>query len=322
MEIIMNKTSTIIMQARDCGGSRAGLCKTNEQLAGVGNVDTNVRGSAYGEAFLTAPDRIEAIWFTSKLLGTIPAVGRVLFTTRPDAESRVIIDSTRGGAVRSILRRLLWRYYLVVSDRRRSIRLQRTVGRTTAALMQRLFLPAVASQYMFYDIVILSATGAETRRLRSKEPMIFKAEIASIPPLGTTFYTVGDVDFFDTADGTLALSMLAGSPGAVNDAPGLEIAITSPSANLSTGNFRCTATIRPAGIAPRRVCWFVTAVMGAKLLSDGQGIDVPLSDPLEISIAASFHGSNERAGVVIQCFSIDDPPMEAHQAIVIRDLSA
>jgi hypothetical protein len=128
----MSRGPTILEVAAICGGSRSGpKCRELPLRLPGENTTFSVLGSAYGEAFLAAPDRIEAIWFSSKLVGTIPGVGRAVFTTRPEVESRVTI-STRQGRFNSFLLRMLWRgYRRMTSTRSKSALLRGLGGRMT-----------------------------------------------------------------------------------------------------------------------------------------------------------------------------------------------
>jgi hypothetical protein len=95
-----------------------------------------------------------------------------------------------------------------------------------------MFFPAFASQDMFYDIEILDDAGHETGWLRSEKPVVFQAEIKSIPPLGTEFHTTETVDFFDVGTGIPTFRLFAGAPGLVTDAPGLERDLAEHSLDL------------------------------------------------------------------------------------------
>jgi hypothetical protein len=313
--------TTILGPSRPCGGSRAGPNCLIERAANPGEqVVIDVRGSAYGEAFLTGPDSIEATWFTAKLVGTIPDVGRVVFTTRSDAPSRVNITPTVMG-VRSLIRRAIFRSSRLVQDTRfETMAFRGRTGRLMTAITDATFLPAFASQRMFYDVQVMSQQGEEVRRLRGTSPMDFEAEIAAIPPLGTTFRTRSDVDFIDVANGELSFRMLAGAPGLVNNAPGLDMTLLSSNLDLAQGRFDGTIGVAAVALPPSRVCWFVTSVMGATLSTQAQAVDVPFENGLQIPVAASFGDSDTRAALIIQCFSSDESTMEAHLVIVFRDL--
>lgn len=320
---LMAINTTILGPSRPCGGSRAGAGCVIERVVNPGErLTIDVRGSAYGEAFLTGADRIEATWFTSKLVGTIPDIGRVVFTTRADAQSRVTIVPDDAAGFRAFARRAIFRSNRLVQN----TKLGRTMstglaGSIMASITDSVFLPAVASQEMFFDVQIVNAEGVEMRRLRGSSAMDFTAAIAAIPPLGTTFRTRTDVEFRDMADGTLVFSMLAGAPGLVNDAPGLDISVASPAVDFDRLEFQATGVVTVAASPlPSRVCWFVTGVMGARLTSPAQGIDVLFDGRLEIPVAASFDESDRRAAVIIQCFSSDEPAMEKHFVVVFRDL--
>lgn len=313
--------TTILGPSRPCGGSRAGPNCLIERATNPGEQTViDVRGSAYGEAFLTGPDSIEATWFTAKLVGTIPGVGRVVFTTRSDAPSSVSITPTVMG-VRSLIRRAIFRSSRLVRDTRfEAMAFRGRTGRLMTTITDAAFLPAFASQQMFYDVQVMNEGGEEVRRLRGTSPMDFEAEIAAIPPLGTTFRTRSDVDFIDVANGELSFRMLSGAPGLVNEAPGLDMTLLASEVDVAQGRFSGTISVSAASLSPSQVCWFVTPVMGATLSTQAQAVDVPFEAGLQIPVAASFGSADNRAAVIVQCFSSDESTMEVHIVIVFRDL--
>src|SRR5438046_2388262 len=98
-----------ISSALACGGSRSGPDCIIRRPASNPDEKTifDVQGSAYGEAFLVAPDQIDAVWFSSKLVGTIPGIGRILFTTRDERQSKVTIRPLQSG-LKAVLRTGAW----------------------------------------------------------------------------------------------------------------------------------------------------------------------------------------------------------------------
>ncbi len=93
-----------LLPARPCGGGRAGAGCKAEMLDTGQTVQFDIKGSAYGESHPVTADRIEAVWFSAKLVGDIPGLGRVIFSTWPGVESTVRITTLQAG-YKSALRR-------------------------------------------------------------------------------------------------------------------------------------------------------------------------------------------------------------------------
>ena len=279
----------------------------------------SARGSAYGEAYLTGPNTIEATWFSSRLVGDVPGLGRVLFTTREDKVSSVAIETGRAG-LSGVARRLLWSGNQRLSGSRIASRFFTGAGgRVVNRLVGSLYFPALADQQMHYDIHVFNDAGGETQALRSDAPMKFQAEIQAIPPLGTIFRTAADVDFFDLKEHSPVLRMLAGSQGVVDDAPGLQIELVRTSLDRTAQRFEGLARVTSLDRRPDRICWFVTPVRGAKLISSELALDAQFGDSLEIPVVISFEGTGALSGFIVQAFSSYDLPMEKHRVFLFRN---
>ena len=184
------------------------------------------------------------------------------------------------------------------------------------------FFPSFASQTMFYDIRVFDELGREVDHLRSDKPLVFEAVIQAIPPLGTSFRVIDDVDFYELQSGTLAFRMLADGRGLVEESSGLEIQLIQHVVDVGSSTFEGVVRITATGSRPARVCWFVTPVLGANLQGQEFAMDVAFDDGLDVNLRATFRSAEPRAGLIVQCFSSDGRQMEKHRVFIFRDLQS
>lgn len=259
-----------------CGGARAGGGCQARIHQSEHQVEFSVRGSAYGEATAESTGELRAEWFSTELYGEIPEIGPVIFRYRKDRPSSVVISSKQEG-----------------SDP---------------------FFPARAVQTLFYEVEVQNADGS-TRLLRNEEPMLLVADIDAIPPNGTRFKTEDDVVFVDPSDpATPVFTMLAGSPGEVDDPGGLAIrllddTVESTQAGFS-GEFEVTATAE--GTEPGRITTFATTVGGANLVSPSRIVADEFAGTSRFPLNVEFGPGEERSGVIVHAFAAEGPPAEAH----------
>ncbi len=260
-----------------CGGARAGGGCQARIHPSENLVDFSVRGSAYGEATAESTGELRAEWFSTELYGDIPEIGQVIFRYRKDRPSSVVISSKQAG-----------------SDP---------------------FFPARAVQTLFYEVEVQSADGSTSRLLRNEEPMLLVADIDAIPPNGARFETEDDVVFVDASDpATAVFTMLAGSPGEVDDPGGLAIRLLDDTVESTetgfSGEFEVTATTE--GTEPGRITTFATTVGGASLVSPGRIVAAEFAETSRFPLSVEFGPGEERSGVIVHAFATDGPPAEAH----------
>lgn len=259
-----------------CGGARAGGgCSARIHQSG-NVVPFSVRGSAYGEAVAEATGELRAEWFSTELYGEIPEIGPVIFRYRKDRPSSVVISSKQEG-----------------SDP---------------------FFPARAVQTLFYEVEVQSPDGSTARLLRNEEPMKLVADIDDIPPNGTQFESEEDAAFVDASDPTTPVfTMLAGSPGEVDDPGGLAIRLLDDTVESTdsgfSGEFEVTAT---EGAEVGRITTFATAVGGASLVSPSRIVAEEFTERSRFPLNVEIGPGEGRAGVIIHAFAPEGPPAEAH----------
>ena len=161
---------TILPSALACGGSRSGPECAGDRVLGDGPVKFSVRGSAYGEATLSGTGSIDATWFSSQLVGDVPGLGRVLFSSRPERPSTVSIQ-TLSSAWTSPLRSALFGASSLLGESASRWAFSGTSGRALKRVTQFLYMPAMANQEMYFQIGVYDAEGREVRVLRSEDPM-------------------------------------------------------------------------------------------------------------------------------------------------------
>lgn len=307
--------------SRPCGGGRAGPGCIVRQQNQTDDTVINVQGSAYGEALFVSPNQIEATWYASNLIGDFPGVGRVLFSLSPDIESTVSIRTHGAGLGAMLMKPIFFVYQLLGSSKLvQGFLLRGFVGRAVDSLMNILFMPAAASQAMYYEVRVFEGDGTEIQRVKNRKPMAFRADIDSIPPLGTVFRTADDVDFEDVSNNAHVFTMRAGTPGVVDEAPGLMLDVVSSELDHIRDSFVATIHVRSTGVPPEKICWFVLPLNGATLKSPKEAIDVRYQDGLKIPIVSELGDVQNRSGLIVQCFTSTGDLMENHRTIVFEDL--
>jgi hypothetical protein len=261
-------------QVMPCGKSRAGDGCFAEIHESGNRVQFSVRGSAYGEAWPEPSGELHAVWYSTELYGDIPEIGSVIFRYSEDHPSTILILSKQDGA--------------------------------------EPYFPAHASQTLYYEAIVLGPDGSPSRVLKNKDAMMLAADIDAIPPNGTRFETQEDVTFVDAEAGDPVFTLLAGSPGEVDDPGGLSIRLVDStveqSANQFSGEFEVTSA---DGRVPTRVTTFATAVGGAKLISASRVVGADFSGGARFPVQAAIDASDERRpGIIVHAFASEGPLAE------------
>jgi hypothetical protein len=215
-----------------CGGARGGpACVQSVKEPTSGFAD--MKGSAYGEAFLDGIGRMRALWFSTFLIGDVPSVGRCVMHYEEEPDSTVEI--------------------------------------TAQSPTTNSFFPAQARQILYYRVSVVDDNGFIVRELNADRPVVMSAVIDAIPPLGTSFTVEEEVIFSDKATKEPILRLRGGSAGMVMEAPKIEIETRDLFVNSSTGEFRVQASLgdSPNALSNASLYW-ASSVHGAQLSNETQ----------------------------------------------------
>ena len=287
--------------AEACGGSRAGLCTwtlTGSSTSGTSGtsgihanhthhtVQSGVRGSTYADVSVISPNRMRAHWVSGQLDGHIPGLGDIRLEFQDDRASTVIIDSEQKGGVP--------------------------------------FFPAQATQELYYRLQVLDEAGGVARTLVNLEPMIMRAEIHSIPPYGSQFQVMNDVDFYDVS-GPQPVSVVrlhVDSSGWLDNSGGINVRVTEQNIDYDTGTFAMVWEIegsRTAGVDAR---WFATGIDGVEIESlVTEGDTFLAADAQTMAIRGTFDIENLDAAVAFHAYAKEGESFEGHSVFSFYEIA-
>lgn len=269
--------------AEACGGSRSAICTWTFTPSGI-TVKAELTGSALAEVFTSSQTEKTATWISGQLYGTIPGLGSSVVM-------RVASSRDSFAEIRSL----------------------DTTGTT--------FFPAWAEQILYWQIDVLDKEGTVIQVLRNFQPVRLAGEVQSIPPYGSPFLILEDVDFFDVSKPDQPVIRLHGgqSFGVLENVGGVEIRQVAKKVDRERGTFAATFDV----VNTRRdqeieVSWFATGIHGTELTGKVEGKGVAIANQKRISITGSFDPANLDAGLVVHATSTPGAKVRAEGHTLIR----
>lgn len=266
-----------------CGGSRSATCTWTFTDSGK-TVKAELRGSALAEVFTASPTEKTATWVSGQLYGTIPGLGASV-----------------------VLR---------VASSRDSFAEIRSLDSTGTA-----FFPALAEQVLYWEIDVLDKEGRIIQVLKNFQPVRLAGEVQSIPPYGSPFLILEDVDFFDVRKPDTPVIRLMGgqSFGTLENLGGVEIRQVSKKVDRRSGAFSATFDIvntRPGQSV--ELNWFATGIEGVELAGAKEGKNLKVSTRKRVTLSGYLDRSNLDSGLVVHATSIPGSKVPAEGHTVIR----
>lgn len=269
--------------AEACGGSRAAICTWF--FPGTGKtVTAELRGSALAEVFTASSTEKSANWISGQLYGNIPGLGA------------------------SVVMR--------VASSRESFAEIRSLDTTGTA-----FFPAWAEQILYWQIDVLDKEGTVIQVLRNFQPVRLAGEVQSIPPYGSPFLILEDVDFFDVSKPDKPVIRLQGgqSFGVLENVGGVEIRQVAKNIDRKRGTFSATFdVVNTRRDQPIEVNWFASGIHGTELTGKVEDKGVAITSQKRISLSGSFDPANLDSGLVVHATSIPGAKVRAEGHTLIR----
>lgn len=266
-----------------CGGSRASV-STYTVYAVEDPVSVKLRGSTIAEVANVDPAKKSALWVSGRMFGEIPGVGRVVVRISEEQPSFANIFSNDTHGIQ--------------------------------------FFPAFASQTLYWAFDVIDPKGTVLQTLVNVEPMLISATISQIPPFGTPFLILDDVDFYDQKDLSTPVFTIRGgqSLGILEDLGGLDVRLVDSRQDNKNGTFQTVWEVENVTQVPLDIHWFATGVHGAALDGPSEAYDVTVQpgETLTVPINGFFDAGNLDAGVAFHATSVPDDNVAAEGHRLVR----